>query len=423
MLVDDDITQLELSQTFLERTGEIECDSAMTGEEALSKLASGTYDAIVSDYEMPGLSGIDLLKAVRRGDSGVPFIIYTGKGRESVVIEALNNNADFYLQKTGSGVEFEYADLANMVRQAVRRRRSELSVRKQEELYRELFTQMREGVCLGEVVTDGQGNASDILLQEINPAFTRLTGMSAELLTGKPVREVYPGMDPGMIRLLGNVAATGIPQVTDWYVPPLRRHLRVTAYRVESGKFATIFDDITEAGQLAEQIREQDMFLRKVLERTPITIFAMNLDTGAIRALNNRVPRLVGFTADELPGDLREIIALLVHPSDLPKVEAVLTRVPALPDGESLLLRCRLRHKDGSYRCTSIDFTVYTRNPDNTPREIVGIAWDIGEEIEAWFGKGVSDRDRLPEPAAPSRDGIEGASGRRQSRDPERTDF
>ena len=274
-----------------------------------------------------------------------------------------------------------------------------------EKLYRELFTQMREGCCLGEIVTDGQGRTADIRLLEVNPAFPKLTGMPGETVTGKPIREVYPEMDPGMIQLLGNVATTGNPQVTDWYVPPLRRHLRVTAYCVEPGKFATIFDDITEAGELASQIHEQDMFLRKLLDRTPITIFAMNLVTGVIRSMNNRVPNLIGYTAEELPGDLTEIISLLVHPDDLPRVAAALGRVSALPDGESILVRCRLRHKDGSYSCISIDFTVYSRNPDNTPREVVGIAWDVSGEVEAWFGRPLPVPDQHAGSSDFSRDG------------------
>jgi DNA-binding NarL/FixJ family response regulator len=48
----------------------------------------------------------------------VPFIIFTGKGREEVVIEALNSGADFYIQK-GGDPKAQFAELAHKIRQAV----------------------------------------------------------------------------------------------------------------------------------------------------------------------------------------------------------------------------------------------------------------------------------------------------------------
>ena len=63
------------------------------------------YDAIISDYQIPDMDGIEFLKKVRSSGNSIPFIIFTGKGREEVVIEALNAGADFYLQK-GGGTPF-----------------------------------------------------------------------------------------------------------------------------------------------------------------------------------------------------------------------------------------------------------------------------------------------------------------------------
>jgi len=50
---------------------------------------------------MPETNGIDFLKLIRSRDDPIPFILFTGRGREEVVIEALNSGADFYLQKGG----------------------------------------------------------------------------------------------------------------------------------------------------------------------------------------------------------------------------------------------------------------------------------------------------------------------------------
>jgi PAS domain S-box-containing protein len=79
--------------------------------------------AVVSDYDMPGMDGIALLKAVRARDADLPFILLTGRGREEVVIEALNHGADFYLQKSAEPRAL-YAELVSKIRHAVDRQRA-----------------------------------------------------------------------------------------------------------------------------------------------------------------------------------------------------------------------------------------------------------------------------------------------------------
>ena len=64
-------------------------------------MAGVDYEVIVSDYQMPGMNGIEFLKRLRSQLGHIPFILFTGRGREEVAIEALNCGADFYLQKGG----------------------------------------------------------------------------------------------------------------------------------------------------------------------------------------------------------------------------------------------------------------------------------------------------------------------------------
>ena len=78
------------------------------------------YDAIISDYQMPGTNGIDFLKSLRSKGNKMPFILFTGRGREEVVIEALNSGADFYLQK-GGNPDAQFIELEHKVREAVGR--------------------------------------------------------------------------------------------------------------------------------------------------------------------------------------------------------------------------------------------------------------------------------------------------------------
>ncbi|MDO8842515.1 response regulator, partial [Methanocalculus sp.] len=134
LYIDDEPALLEIGKIFLERNGSFSVDTEEDPEKGYRRVLDGGYDAIVSDYQMPGMDGISLLKEIRGAGCRVPFIIFTGKGREDVVIEALNSGADFYLQK-GGDPKSQYAELSKKLEHAIARRRAEEELlRKNEEL-------------------------------------------------------------------------------------------------------------------------------------------------------------------------------------------------------------------------------------------------------------------------------------------------
>ncbi|WP_342677888.1 response regulator [Methanofollis sp. UBA420] len=122
LIVDDDPCVREREQAFLEGTGRFSCTTATSAEDALIILP-GRFDAVVSDFEMPGLTGIAFLRALRLRGISLPFVLYTGKSRDSVLEEALAAGASFYVRK-GGGTRAELVELAHAVRAAVALRAS-----------------------------------------------------------------------------------------------------------------------------------------------------------------------------------------------------------------------------------------------------------------------------------------------------------
>ena len=137
LYVDDESVLLEMGKEFLEQSGEFFVDLVLSAPEALDILNKKNYDAIVSDYKMPEMDGIEFLKRVRATDKKIPFIIFTGRGREEVVIEALNNGANFYLQK-GGDPQVLYQELIHVIRQSVMMRRTLLTLAEQEQRYHDI---------------------------------------------------------------------------------------------------------------------------------------------------------------------------------------------------------------------------------------------------------------------------------------------
>lgn len=138
LYVDDEPDLLEIGRLFLEMAGDFSVTTVESASAALELLEKEEFDAIISDYQMPGMDGIRFLVAVRERFGRIPFILFTGRGREEVVIQAINNGVDFYIQKGGEP-EAQYLQLAHQVRIAVERQSTEKALAESELRFRSLI--------------------------------------------------------------------------------------------------------------------------------------------------------------------------------------------------------------------------------------------------------------------------------------------
>jgi PAS domain S-box-containing protein len=183
LFVDDESVQLAVGKTFLERTGDFAVDTLGSAQDALASENLEQYDAIVSDYQMPGLDGIGLLQRIRSSGNTVPFILFTGKGREEIVIRALDEGANFYVRKGGEP-DAQYAELGHKIRMAVHQQRdqravreSDLAVRENLERYHLILKNANEGIIVNELTPRGPGK-----FLEANDAACRILGLTSEEL-------------------------------------------------------------------------------------------------------------------------------------------------------------------------------------------------------------------------------------------------
>jgi PAS domain S-box-containing protein len=177
--VDDEPGLAEVTGELLERADDrFSVDAVTTPAEGLERVETGDYEAVISDFDMGNMDGIEFLERVREDYPDLPFVLYTGKGSETVASEAISAGVTDYLQKE-SGTE-QYELLANRVQNAVERYRSKRSLRR----FEKVATHSGHAIYF----TDPEGT-----IEYVNPAFERITGYPAEEAVGRNPRILKSG--------------------------------------------------------------------------------------------------------------------------------------------------------------------------------------------------------------------------------------
>ncbi len=112
LVVDDEITVCKSIRMAL-LSEEFEIDTALSGEEALEKSRERTYDLVITDLMMPGISGMDLLSALRKLNPGIRVIMVTGYPTIKTAVQSIKLGAFDYIPKP-----FTPSDLRGLVSRA-----------------------------------------------------------------------------------------------------------------------------------------------------------------------------------------------------------------------------------------------------------------------------------------------------------------
>jgi len=120
LFVDDESDLLELGEIFLKKEEpELDIDTTISPTEGIKKIEKKEYDAIVSDYDMPSMNGIEFYQELeKKGCSNIPFIVFTGSGEEELRDKCLNVGADHFMRK-GSNPKAKFSKLANSVKKEI----------------------------------------------------------------------------------------------------------------------------------------------------------------------------------------------------------------------------------------------------------------------------------------------------------------
>ena len=101
LVVDDMVTMRRIVKNILKQLGFGNVDEAENGQEALQKLRAETFGFVVSDWNMPVMTGIDMLRAIRADDKlkAIPVLMVTAEAQQSNLIEAVQAGVSNYIVK------------------------------------------------------------------------------------------------------------------------------------------------------------------------------------------------------------------------------------------------------------------------------------------------------------------------------------
>jgi two-component system cell cycle sensor histidine kinase/response regulator CckA len=204
------------------------------------------------------------------------------------------------------------------------------------------FEMVTEAVALHELILDENGKPVDYRILSVNPSSQTQSLSEKTPAVGKLASQLYPGSTPPLLDVFSRVSATGEAEHFDTFFEPANRHFSVWVFPTGNGRFATVFEDISERKHTEEALAASEKRLRGILNNAAAGIALVNAD-GRYMQCNSVWSEMIGYSLEELV-DMSYM--QVTHPDD---VETSKMNHDALVRGqsESYGLEKRYVRKDG----------------------------------------------------------------------------
>ncbi len=378
--IDDSAFDRQLVRDALEQNGQhFRVTTAASREEFEAQLPADSYDLVLTDFNILGFEGLQVIDAVHAQNPEVPVIVITGTGSEEIAVEAMKRGAADYVIKSPQHIRrLPLAIQAALERKWLQSQKlqSERALRDSEARLR-AFAQALPDLAF---ILDEDGRYIQILSTREHLLYT-----FGERLIGRLVEEVLPqGIADRIRHTIHRTIETGQTQAVEYQLPLstgltwFEGRTSLMATRTEDKALVVyIVRDITEKKEAELRLRRERNLLRTLIDNVPDYIFVIDTkgqfvasNTAHAAAASLNPAQLIGKTAaDVFPSDF----AAHFHHDD----ERIMSSSAPLISEERLIT-------DAEGNQQSMLMTkVPLRNESGEVIGLVGIARDITERLKA----------------------------------------
>ena len=251
------------------------------------------------------MDGIEFLKKVRMDFKDIPFILFTGRGREEVVIEAINCGADFYLQK-GGAPRAQFSELSHKIRQAIRTKQVEQELR----MMKSTVSNAAEGILWINLMGG---------ITFFNDTICTMLGYTREEFALLTIRDINPhfienhlGPLWSRVRERKYLTVEDTNRKKDGSIIPVEILLNYVEFGPNAYVFAFV-RDITDRKRAEDELKSAYEKNKGLMDYANDAIFIADAKTGMLLDANKKAQELIGRTLAEVQ---------LMHESELhPKEE------------------------------------------------------------------------------------------------------
>ncbi|WP_373839162.1 PAS domain S-box protein [Methanospirillum sp.] len=291
LAVDDEEEILGIISQYLSEDENFVVIGASSVGEALEIMTHHDISAIVSDYLMPGTNGIEFLSLLREQGNSVPFILFTGKGCEEVVIQSLNLGADFYIVK-GEDPALQFQMLKMQILSLIEKKKSAEALVISLKENRQMLSQLRatlEATEEGILVTDQNG-----FIRNFNEQFLHLWDLSSDAIQNIHIDSLLKHFshvisDPLIITEMTKTGDEPRSQKKHTFHRPDGKILEIFIHsqRCDGQIIGTVFSfrDITTRIKAEIQLQESRERFRILFDQSPVSHMAISPD-GKITDVN-----------------------------------------------------------------------------------------------------------------------------------------
>ena len=382
LLVDDSHDDFYLAYRQLKKVSEsIVVEWAESGEKALLLLKQLEFDCVLSDFQMPGMDGLELLKNVRDQGESIPFIFLTGQGNEEIAAQALRQGANDYFTKD---IGFAHYDrLFNSISKSVK---AHLYGLNKVETERALHESERKYRTLVECASDSIIIIQDSRIKFMNPRLPKIIGYSVYDVLDKPfIKFVCPEeqekVDTYYQRLIAgdDFIVSYETQLCHKQGGLVDVEINASSIEFDGQKASLVFiHDITarkraEARRLASEFRYKAIF-----ESAGDAIFLMQGDK--FIECNPKTLEIFACSRDDIIGKPPYDFSPTKQPDGRSSKEAACELIRRACDGEPLVFEWLHRRLDGTEFPAEVTLTCLHIEKENT---LLAIVRDISDRENA----------------------------------------